>query len=306
MAGPAFRVAGARAQSAGATSIAPAKPAVDGQNGILLCVVTSKNNAAHSTGTSGWSQIGAQINSGANFTASLWIAAESAGAPTFTWTGSVACSGQICYYSDPANVVSTSIGASASNSGATATHSSAAFTSTQNNSLAVYVDVAAAATALTNPSGWSADSDTGSATDAGETSFGSKAIAASGSSSGAISVTGANAAWVEWQIELLGQTPTAGFQISRGDLGSWLTPPLAGFAATKAELGGWLIPPLAGFSGSKEELGAWLIAPNNFWVSKEEMAAWFFPPAGFSGSKFEVGAWLVKALRANGSISILW
>jgi hypothetical protein len=255
MAGPAFQAVGTRVQSAGATTLSPAKPTVLGQNGVLLAVVTSKNNATHSTATSGWSKIG-QINSGASFTASLWIAAESAAAIVPTWTGSVACSAQISYYASSDGVTSATIGGSSSNSGSTATHSTASFNSTANNSLVVYVDASAANTALATPSGWSERSDSGSATDAGDTVFGDKAIASSGSASGAISVTGANAAWVQWQIELVNAAATAGFQVSKAELDAWLDP-LDGFNVAKAELGAWL-DAKDGFNVAKADLHAWL------------------------------------------------
>jgi hypothetical protein len=256
MAGPVFRANGARATSAGAATIAPAKPTVDGQNGVLLAVVTSKNNATHATGTAGWSLVGSQTNSGAGFTASLWIAAESAGAPTFTWTGSVACSAQISYYSDPANSMNIGVSVSgATGAGTTATHTSTAFTTDAANSLAVYVDVAAANTAIATPAGWTEDVDNGSATDAGRTAFGNKAIASSGASSGSISVTGANAAWVQFLVELRGSTPTAGLEVSKASLAAWAEPP-AGLDVSKASLAAWVETNDLRFA--KAELIAWL------------------------------------------------
>ena len=254
MAGPLYQAVGTRATSASAATISPSKPTVLGQNGLLLCVVTSKNNAAHSCATSGWSLVG-QVNSGASFTASLWKAAESAGAPTITWTGAAACSAQIAYYVDPANVVDTTLGAATSNTGSTSTHSTTAITTTRADSLAVYIDVAAANTALAAPSGWTENSDTGSTTDAGRTVWGSKSVATSGTSSGAISVTGANAAWVQWQIEVMGQAASGGLEVSKAETGAWFDPP-------------------AGASFSKVEVGAWLDAPNEASFSKVEVGAW--------------------------------
>ena len=273
MAGPVFNAIGTRSQSGGAATISPAKPTVLGQNGLLICVVTSKNNATHSTSTTGWSKV-TQVNSGASFTASIFTAAESAGAPTITWTGSVACSAQIAYYTDPANVVDTTLGATGSGTGSTSTHASSAITTTRDNSLVVYVDVAAANTALATPSGWTENNDTGSATDAGRTVFGNKAVATSGSSSGAISVTGANAAYVQFQLEVMGQAGAANsIQVSKMEAAAWLDPP-------------------DGLSISKLEIGAWLDAPVELSVSKLDVAAWLDPPDGLSVSKLEVGAWL--------------
>ncbi|MGV3511895.1 MAG: hypothetical protein ACO1OX_07805 [Novosphingobium sp.] len=254
MPGPTFRAAGARSQSASAATLSPAKPTVDGQKGILLAVVTSKNNATHATGTGGWSLIG-QVNSGASFTASLWIAAEAASAPTFTWTGAVACSAQIAYFSDPANSISTTVSASTSNTGSTSTHSTSSINTTKATATVVYVDVSAANTALATPSGWTEDNDTGSATDAGRTVFGEKQIATSGSASGAISVTGAAADWVQWQIEIGGVSVANALEVSKAEMVAWEEP-------------------APGASFSMVEMLAWLDAPSEAAFSKVELVVW--------------------------------
>lgn len=189
MAGPAYRATGALAASASAASLAPAKPALDTNgNGILIAVVCSKNNATHSTATSGWTKI-AQSNSGASFTASIWIAAESASAPSFTWTGAAACHAQIAYYTDPQNTMNNGVSVSGTTgTGTTSTHTSTGFNSDADNVLAIYADACAANTAIATPAGWSEDSDTGSGTSATRQAFGSKPVASSGTGSGNISV----------------------------------------------------------------------------------------------------------------------
>jgi hypothetical protein len=68
--------------------------------------------------------------------------------------------------------------------------------------LVIYIDAAAANTAIAQPTGWTERLDGGSATGATRNANGDKTVASSGGSSGNISVTGANAAWVMWQIEL--------------------------------------------------------------------------------------------------------
>jgi hypothetical protein len=278
MPGPAYIRAGARSQAASGTSRSPAKPTVDSQNGILIAIVTSKNNATHSTATAGWTRIGAQVNSGANFTASIWIAAESAAAPTFTWTGSVANSAQISYYTDPAGVTSTTVGATTNNNGTTSTHSTVSINTTVNKALVVYIDVAAANTAIAQPSGWTERADAGSGTDAGRTAWGDKEVATSGSASGAISVTGANAAWVQWQIELYGVAGAANTaQWSKADVHALLDPP-TGAALSKVDVHAWLddIPDVAEWS-------------------KVDVHGWLEPPLGSDFSKVDVHAWLDMA-----------
>lgn len=259
MAGPLFVAVGTRATSASAATLTPAKPTVLGQNGLLVCVVDSKNNATHLTATTGWTKLGSTINSGAGLCASVFTAPEGSAAPVITWTGAAACAAQISYYADPANTLDATPGASGSNTGATATHSTSAIVTTRVNSLVVYVDVAAANTALATPSGWTAEVDTGSATDAGRTSFGDKSLAASSSTSGAISVTGANAAWVQWQIELRGSAPGP-LDISKAEAGVWAVPPHDQLSVAKAEAGVWLVPNDNQNRYSKLEAGLWLIA----------------------------------------------
>jgi hypothetical protein len=287
VAGPSFIRAGTRAQSAGAATIAPAKPTVDGASGCLLALVTSKNNAVHSTATAGWSKL-SQVNSGPSFTASLWIAAESAGAPTFTWTGSAACSALIAYYNDPQSDVLSSVSVSGTTgSGTTATHTSTGFTSDANNVLAIYADAAAANTSLAQPTGWTRDSDVGSATDAGRTDFGSKTVASSGSASGNISVTGAAAAWVQFQIELK-SSAASGAQASKIEADAWLDAP-GGAGASKIEAAAWL--DVDSLQASKIEADAWLDAPDGAGASKIEAAAWLDVDS-LQASKIEADAWL--------------
>jgi len=284
--GAIFNQGAARTQSASAATLSPAKPTNANAVGVMIAYVTSKNNATHSTATSGWTLV-SQVNSGASFTASLWIAAGSAAAPVFTWTGAAACSAKVIYYQEAfARQLDVSLGATASNSGLTATHSTASITSTRNDSLAVYVDVAAANAALTTPSGWTSDVSEGSATDAGRGSLGNKPLATSGSTSGAISVTGANAAWVQWQIEIrvqVGATNT--LEVSKLEAHAWLDVP-TGLSVAKLEANAWLDAPL-GLSVAKLELSAWLdVTPNEFGVSKLEVSAWLdpIPPSDEEGS----------------------
>lgn len=192
---------GSRANSSGATSRAPALPTTRTNGDLLIAICGSKNNATHSVSGTGWTKI-AQVNSGANWTVSLcWLIVNgSEAAPTISWTGSVACFAHVIQYSGTS---ATPFGASNSNTGTTSTHSCTQITTTGSNSMVVYLDGAAANTALATPSGWTENNDSGSTTGATRDTAGSKTIASSGTGSGDISVTGANDAWVMWQYELL-------------------------------------------------------------------------------------------------------
>lgn len=253
MAGPAFVRAGARSQSASAASISPSKPTLGAQSGLLLCVVTSKNNATHSCATSGWALV-TQVNSGANFTASLWRALEAAGAPTITWTGAAACSAQIAYYAAPDAPMDTTLGTPSSSTGTASPHTSAGITTARDNALAVLIDVAAANSGPSTPAGWTGDLSNGSGTDAGYTYFGSKPVATAGTGTGSISVAGAAAAWVQLQIELDGTVANNDFEVSKAEVAALYRPP-SGFSAAKAEVAALYRPP-AGFAVSKAEVGA--------------------------------------------------
>lgn len=236
----AFIGLGSRVQSAGAVTLTPGKPTVYGVGGLLVAILATKNNGAHATATPGWSMIGAQVNSGASFTASIWIAAEGAAAPVFTWSGSVAAASVMAYYASPNILGDTSVGATTNNNGASNPHSTSAISTTRNESLVIYADAAALNNALATPAGWTEDSESASATAAIRMVFGSKFVPASGSSSGAISVTGANAAWVQWQVELRVQLAT-GFQVSKEEMSAWVEP-VPGFAASKLDFYAWIEP----------------------------------------------------------------
>ena len=206
---PSYGARGGRTSSAGATSRTPALPTGRTAASWLWAMVGSKNNANHSSATAGWTKFG-QVNSGASWTVSLWYYDPYASGNnptgsvtiTVTWTGSAACFGS-CWRVQ--NVFG--LGASSSNTGTTNPHSTTGITTTGVNSRVMYADGAAANTAMATPAGWTENSDRGSNTGATREVFGGRNLTSSGSSSGNISVNGANAAWVQWQIELLAEPP---------------------------------------------------------------------------------------------------
>lgn len=258
MAGPVFVRAGALQGTASGANVNPAKPTVDGAAGILIAVVASKNNTTHTTSTTGWSKL-TQVNSGANWTVSIFYAAESAGAPTFSFGATVAGHGQIFYYADPANSVDLVLTSSASSSstGATSTHTSTSINTTRDNSLVVYLDACSVSTALATPAGWTENIDNGSATSATRQGAGSKSVATSGSASGAISITAGNAAWVQYQLEIRGAA-AGPLDASKVEEGVWYEPAQDALSASKVEVGAWLVPNDNALKASKVEQGVWL------------------------------------------------
>ncbi|MCE2841221.1 MAG: hypothetical protein LW689_04375 [Novosphingobium sp.] len=238
---PAFRAIATRSAVASAATISPAKPAVDGAGGLLLAIVTTGSTATHNCGTAGWTKY-QQVNTAASFAGSIWYAAEDAAAPTFTWTGATTCSAQVVYYSDPQSPMTIGIGANTfDHSVSGSTHSTLSIMSTQNNALAVYVDVCQLNVSATTPSGgWTERSDTGSATDGARTVLGDLLLpTVVGSFTGGQSLIAGDAPWIQWTIELNGTSPVNQVQVSKAELGA-VVEPAAGFAASQAELGAWL------------------------------------------------------------------
>jgi hypothetical protein len=210
---PAFVNAGTWSDSSGATALTPALPTGRSLGNLLIAVVGSKNNFVHTSTSNGWTKYD-QRNSGTGWTVSLWVYKRYSGgvdgseaAPTIAvGSSSVACFAQVIQFSGPFDVQDILAGAMNVNTGTTSTHTCTGITTTADNSLAIYIDAAAADTALGTPSGWIEDLDNGSSTSATQNANGSKAITSVGTSSGNISVTGASAAWVMWQIELRSQS----------------------------------------------------------------------------------------------------
>lgn len=206
MAAPSYLNVGTAAVSAGATSRNPALPAARTNGNILIAVVGSKNNATHSIGGTGWASLASQTNSGTGWTVSYWwrVVNGSEAAPTISWTGSAACFGQIVQYTRQNSDTTAPFGTiGTAGTGTGSTHTSTGFNSTRNNSLIIYFDAAIANTAIAQPTSWTERFDAGSATSVTRFAGGDRAITTSGSASGNISVTGAAAAWVQRQFELL-------------------------------------------------------------------------------------------------------
>lgn len=250
----AYLSGGTRASAAAVTTITPNLAA--GSRGAVYAIVSSFNNAVHNSATAGWTKKG-QWNSGAGFTVSLWYAdrAAVAAGPTVTWAGA-ANAGAITYvFDDPLNRLLPDPGTVVANTGTGATHSSASFAATAADSLAIYFDAAAANTALATPAGWTEHADVGGTTDGGRNVVGSKALTNAGDASGAISVAGANAAWVQIQIELR-TVANSGLEVSKLEAGAWLSPD-DGLSVTKLEAGAWLSPN-DGLSIASLEPGVWL------------------------------------------------
>jgi hypothetical protein len=197
----AFGAAGTQGAAASGTSITPALPAGLAVGNLIVGMVATKNNATH-TWPAGWNKV-SQTNSGASWTVSwAWrINVSGVAAPAVSWTGSVANTGQLWSYTgqdqfSPIGVVGTAA------TGTVSPHTSTSITTTRNNSFAIYIDACSANTVLTQPTGYTQNFGTGSATSVTALASGSKSVATQGTATGAISTAGGAAAWVQIQIEI--------------------------------------------------------------------------------------------------------
>jgi len=215
---------GTRTNSGGNTSATPALPASRVSGNILIAICGTKNNATHSTATSGWDKID-QVDSGTGWTLSLFwrVIDGSEAAPVITWSGSVANFAIITQISEasPTNP----IGAILGNPNSGTPHTNAGITGTGLNSQVFYIGGAAANTAYGTTSGWTERSDAGSNTGATRHVIGNRnSRINTGDSSGSTSNTGAAAVGVMYQLELLSPvfsvsgTPTDLGDTASGDL----------------------------------------------------------------------------------------
>jgi len=216
-----YVAAGTRQSNAGAASLTPALPTLGGRTGgVLVAMATANSNGALATATSGWRLV-VQRNSGAGFTGAIFAAAVGSAAPVIT--GTTMTSAQTVYFEHPTQPVDlASVGVTNGSDGLTATHTSTGYNTTYDGSLATYFDLSAANTALGLPSGWKENLDVGSATGPSRNVFGSKIMTTAGSATGNISVTGANAAWVQFQIEFLLVPPPTGLSVESLEMTPWI------------------------------------------------------------------------------------
>jgi len=168
----------------------------------------SQTNGVTHTWPAGWTQIDQQLwNTSDRASFAYRIATGSDTAPTVTFSASTICWFQVFQFSGAST---TPISAARSfATGTTGTHTSAAITTTADNSAVIYLDLSNNTTLLTNPAGWTSDADAAHAATGGVIALGHKTLAAAGSSSGAISTAGASVAWIQWQQEILAASPTS-------------------------------------------------------------------------------------------------
>lgn len=211
MASPAFANFGSTSTGSGLNSRSPGLPTGRSNGDLLIGYSVVRNSDSHTWTGTGWTKID-EVTQGA-FTISLayCVVNGSESAPTVSWTTAASAYLRIARWTGTANESPFS-GSHGHNAGNGATHSKTGVTTTRADSRVIYLDFAAINTHLDTPSGWTENNDTSNALAATNVAIGGKDIASSGSASGDISVTGGNADWVMWQIEL--RSPSAGGVVS--------------------------------------------------------------------------------------------
>jgi hypothetical protein len=194
-----FASAGAIVSSASAATLTASLPTAN--KGDAYWILLAIGNNATVSAPSGWSKI-VQSNPSASFTVAVFQRTATAANPVFSWTGAAACAVQAIRY--VGETQSAAFGAHDSPStGTTNPHTSASFTSTANNSLAVAFDVQFSATAqATTPAGWTGDLSNGDATSGIAFAEWSLQLGPNGTASGAISQAETAVAWFQMQFEI--------------------------------------------------------------------------------------------------------
>jgi hypothetical protein len=202
-----FRGVGTGGGSSGATSGTFTLPtAVNRPPGaIIFAVCAVKNLDTHTWSGTGWTEIG-EWNNGSGLTVSLAYADASAspGNATCTWTNSAAWYGYTFSYGTNESLFdfASPVGTVNASSGTGTTHTSNSITAVRKYSRAIYVGVCAVNSAFATPSGWAENNDGGSTGGAMRIAIGSKSLTNVGDTSGNISITAGNAAWIQLQFEL--------------------------------------------------------------------------------------------------------
>jgi hypothetical protein len=203
MVAPSYLNAGTRRNQASGPTSTPALPGSRSNGNLLIAVAGSRASSLHTVTGSGW-QLLDRINTGNSWSSSIFwrIVDGTESAPTINLGGDNSFS-QILQYNRADQDRLEPFGMLVRNDGTTNPHTTPGFITTRNNSRVIYLDFAANNTAMATPSGWSERVDNGSLSGNTRNVAGDKLVATAGTASGAISVNGAAAAWVQYQIELL-------------------------------------------------------------------------------------------------------
>lgn len=204
------------------TSVTLALPASIATGNLLIGHVSVRRSVPIGaiTWPAGWTEIDSQVFDGGNGKASVAyrIASGSDTAPVVTHFDGVG-HGVICQFSGAQGIGNSAKGTAT----ASTTAAVAAITSSADNSVAIYLHSTIGSTSqyLPTPSGWSqiVAHDESSSLGTSVLDFGTKALGASGSSSGAISETVVSSTWSLFNIEITAATVAEGTSaVTLGDI----------------------------------------------------------------------------------------
>lgn len=203
---PEYIAAGTLSTATAQTSRTPAAPAGAIRGDLEIAHCSSENNATHSVSGSGWVKIG-QTNSGASYTVSHYYRIHTGTNvnPVISWTGSVDASARRYLFRDTrakATVAAPVAYHGTVGTGTTSPHTSTGANTTEDDVLAIYIDICNANTAMVAETSWTERVDSGSATGPVRSYLADREMATSGSATGNISETGGAAAYVQQQFEI--------------------------------------------------------------------------------------------------------
>lgn len=203
---PKWIAAGALSTATAQTSRTPAAPAGATYGDLEIAHCSSENNATHSVSGSGWVKIG-QTNSGASFTVSHYYRIHTGTNvdPVISWSGSVDATARRYLFRDTranATVAAPCAYHGTVGTGTASPHTSTGANTTEDDVLAIYIDICNANTAMVAETSWTERVDSGSATGPIRSYLADREMATAGSATGNISEAGGAAAYVQQQFEI--------------------------------------------------------------------------------------------------------
>lgn len=217
---PEYIAAGALSAATAQTSRTPAAPTGALRGDLEIAHCSSENNATHSVSGSGWVKIG-QTNSGASFTVSHYYRIHDGTNvdPVISWTGSADASARRYLFRDTRAKNTPVAYHGTVGTGTASPHTSTGANTTEDDVLAIYIDICNANTAMAPETSWTERVDSGSATGPIRSYLADREMATAGSATGNISEAGGAAAYVQQQFEIY--NADNGDQVQVGEIESY-------------------------------------------------------------------------------------
>lgn len=200
---PEWIAAGALSTATAQTSRTPAAPAGAQRGDLEIAHCSGENNETHSVSGAGWVKIG-QTNSGASYTVSHYYRIHDGSNvdPVVSWASSVDATARRYLFRDTKATGTPCAYHGTVGTGTTSPHTSTGANTTEDDVLAVYIDICNANTAMAAETSWTERVDSGSATGPVRSYLADREMAAAASATGNISEVGGVAAYVQQQFEV--------------------------------------------------------------------------------------------------------